>query len=347
MKKSVVVLLHIGFWICYLILIIVILGMFFQGEPNPDQERLQYLIEIILLFALVPSVISFYSFYFYLFPKYLLQKKILLAIFYALLISLVSGWIGYALLALRFGGDCLNEEGAEGILYGLILFIALIALICGVIALVMQGFITWFGEIKLKETLKQKNQEMELALVKSQLDPHFLFNTINNIDVLILKNAHDASNYLNKLSDIMRFMLFETKTEEILLSKEIEYIEKYIELQKIRTSNLSYVDFVLKGEVNGKKIAPMIFIPFIENAFKHTNNKKVQNAIIITIFIEDTRIVFECKNKYDSSRKSQQESHGLGNELIEKRLNLLYGERHKSEIVNLNDLYSVRLTIEP
>ena len=87
------------------------------------------------------------------------------------------------------------------------------------------------------------------------MDPHFLFNTINNIDVLILKNATKASNYLNKLSDIMRFMLFETKTDKILLSKEIEYIDKYIALQKIRTANSNYVNFRVKGIPNGKTIA--------------------------------------------------------------------------------------------
>ena len=85
--------------------------------------------------------------------------------------------------------------------------------ICGSVALVIKGFITWYNEIKLKEMLKEKNFEMEMALVKSQLDPHLLFNTINNIDALILKDAVTASDYLNKLSDIMRFILYETKIQ--------------------------------------------------------------------------------------------------------------------------------------
>ena len=124
-----------------------------------------------------------------------------------------------------------------------IIVMTFIGLICGIVALVIKGFITWFNEIKLKEALKEKNHEMEMALIKSQLDPHLLFNTINNIDALILKDAVAASDYLNKLSDIMRFMLYETKPDKILLSKEIEYIEKYIALQKIRTANRNYVHF--------------------------------------------------------------------------------------------------------
>jgi LytS/YehU family sensor histidine kinase len=149
-------------------------------------------------------------------------------------------------------------QAQESVTVGVI-FISFVSLIIGIMALVTRGFITWYGELKLKEELKQKNHEMEIALVKSQLDPHFLFNTLNNIDILILKNATEASNYLNKLSDIMRFMLFETKTDKVLLSKEIEYIEKYIDLQKIRTANANYVNFEIVGSPKGKTIAPMVF----------------------------------------------------------------------------------------
>jgi two-component system, LytTR family, sensor kinase len=182
-------------------------------------------------------------------------------------------------------------------------------------------------------------------LVKSQLDPHFLFNTINNIDILILKNATQASDYLNKLSDIMRFMLYETKTDRISLSSELEYIKKYIELQKIRTANSNYIKLSVTGTCEGKTIAPMVFIPFIENAFKHTTNKKLEHAITISISIEENVISFICENKYNTTSKKEQENNGLGNDLIQKRLNLIYPEKHKLNIINQNGLYSVYLVI--
>jgi LytS/YehU family sensor histidine kinase len=213
------------------------------------------------------------------------------------------------------------------------------------VALVIKGFITWFDEIKLKEALKEKNHEMEMALIKSQLDPHLLFNTINNIDALILKDSVAASDYLNKLSDIMRFILYETKTEEIPLSKEIEYIEKYIALQKIRTANQSYVRFSVTGTPDHKLIVPMVFIPFIENAFKHTNNKKVKDAINVQILITDESVQLICENKFDSKLTVQQTDGGLGNELIKKRLNLIYAGKHTLTVHKTNDLYSVHLTI--
>jgi two-component system, LytTR family, sensor kinase len=220
----------------------------------------------------------------------------------------------------------------------------LIGVICGIVALVIRGFITWFNEIKLKQMLKEKNLEMEMALIKSQLDPHLLFNTINNIDSLILKNAVAASDYLNKLSDIMRFVLYETTADKILLSQEIEYIGKYIALQKIRTSNETYVHLEVTGMIGSKRIAPMVFIPFIENAFKHTNNKKLENAITVSIIIKDETIQLICENKYDS-KSVKQTIGGLGNELVKKRLDLIYAGKHTLEVHSNDELYSVNLTI--
>ena len=193
-----------------------------------------------------------------------------------------------------------------------------IGLVTGVVALVIRGFINWFNEKKLKEALKERNHEMEMALIKSKIDPHLLFNTINNIDALIIKDAVEASDYLNKLSDIMRFMLYETMADKILLSQEIEYIEKYIALQKIRTANVSYIHFTVSGNIGEKLIAPMIFIPFIENAFKHTTNKKLENAITVNILVTDTIIKMVCENKFDLEAKVQSKNSGLGNELIQK-----------------------------
>jgi two-component system, LytTR family, sensor kinase len=319
------------------------LGVMYRNNAQME-ARIEDGFKIAFLFAILPSVISFYLFYFLLFPKYIQQKKIILSVVYGLLISVCSAVVGYGILTSTYGKDC-GLEDTDTSSTEVILFISFVALVAGIIALVIQGFITWFEEIKLKDDLKQKNQEMELALVKSQLDPHFLFNTLNNIDILILKDPTEASNYLNKLSDIMRFILYETKTDKILLSKEIQYIEKYIELQKIRTSNLNYVSLLVTGGPGNRTIAPMIFIPFIENAFKHTTNKKWDSAITINILIKDETILFECDNKYDPNRKAQQADNGLGNALIQKRLSLIYPENHILEIVDQNDLYSVRLTI--
>jgi sensor histidine kinase YesM len=352
MKKSIIVLLHVGFWACYLLLMAIILGIYSKSNANASIQgsRVMNAFYSIFCFAFVPSFISFYVYYFLLFPKYLQQKKFFLSVIYGLLISLGAAVIGYILIRyfIETGHIIdMNEGGRKGrsTAFSVIMVIAFISSICGIVALILKGFITWFNEIKLKELLKEKNYEMEMALIKSKLDPHLLFNTINNIDALILKDAVAASDYLNKLSDIMRFMLYETKADKILLSKEIEYIEKYIELQKIRTANENYVHYAVTGITGKKLIAPMVFIPFIENAFKHTNNKKLKNAITINIFIDDKTIQLVCENKFDAKFKPQQFDSGLGNELIQKRLNLIYPEKHTLQVDKTNQKYSVNLTI--
>ena len=344
MKRSLIFLIHIGFWACYLVLIIIVLGMKFGGEQNVSEARILRSVQIIVFFAFVPSLSSFYGFYFFVFPKNFQKKNLLLSFVYGVIISITAGSICLQILTLSMGGNCFDNQNDVNP-FDIILFMAFIGFITGIVSLVIKGFITWFDEIKLKENLLEKNHEMELALVKSQLDPHFMFNTINNIDVLILRDAPKASDYLNKLSEIMRFMLFETKTDSILLSKEIEYIEKYIELQKIRTANLNYVFFSISGSPKNCIIAPMVFIPFIENAFKHTTNKKIDKAITINILITEETVELICINKFNANAPLKQEDGGIGNDLIIKRLKLIYPENHNLKITNQDNLYSVHLII--
>jgi two-component system, LytTR family, sensor kinase len=329
------------------------LAVYYRSSSHAiDQTaRIENAFESLFLFAFFPSFITFYGCYFLVFPKYLQQKKFLLSVIFGILISAGTSLIVYILMRILIESGQLidmDKGGKNGRSTAIIVigFMSLIATISGTVALVLNGFITWVDEIKLKEELKQKNHETEMALVKAQLDPHFLFNTLNNIDVLLLEDANIASSYLNKLSDILRFMLYETKTETILLEKEIEYIDKYIELQKIRTSNLNYINFEVTGIPGNKTIAPMVFIQFIENAFKHTTNKKIDHAINVQLFIEKATIRFVCENKFDPSRKLKQESNGLGNELIQRRLNLIYPEKHRLELSNHCNLYTVNLTIQ-
>ncbi|MES2520857.1 MAG: histidine kinase [Bacteroidota bacterium] len=352
MKKSIIVLLHIGFWSCYFILIVIMLSVYFRSNVNVNNQEFRILnaLKSLFLFAFIPSFISYWSYYFLLLPKYLQHKRIFLSIIYGVLISLGASLIAYILIRYSIESGYMidmDDGGKHGRSTAITVIIAMtfIGLITGVVALVIKGFINWYNEKKLKEALKEKNHEMEIALIKSKLDPHLLFNTINNIDALILKDAVEASNYLNKLSDIMRFMLYETMAERILLSQEIEYIEKYISLQKIRTANEHYVQFSVTGIIGDKMIAPMVFIPFIENAFKHTNNKKLENAITVHIIISKKTVQLVCENKFDTKPRVQQPDSGLGNELIQKRLQLIYPEKHTLEVNKTNEQYTVNLTI--
>ena len=304
------------------------------SSPHPPFNTIA---NLIISTIYIPSLITFYTFYFVLFPKFLLRKKIVNLCLSSTAVSLVASLTGIL---------SMNLYAPKPTPIQAIVFIAFIAFIAGVVALVIRGFIAWYNDIKLKQELKEKNYKMEMALVKAQLDPHFLFNTLNNIDVLIQKDADEASKYLNKLSDIMRFMLFETKTEKIALSKEIAYLEEYKKKQKIRSSNPNFVQLTINGDYQNKKISPMVFIPFIENAFKHVSDKKAENAIDINLIIEEGKIQFECTNNSNTKPNSINEYNGLGNELIQKRLNLLYPNSHNLTLKNETNFYTVILTID-
>ena len=218
----------------------------------------------------------------------------------------------------------------------------------GIFAAVIKGIILWLLDISEKRALQKRQLESEnaLLLLKAQLNPHFLFNSLNNIDILIEESPKIASDYLKKLSDILRYVLYETNEDETTLAREIEQIRNYIELQKIRTSNASYVDFEVTGEVDDQKIVPMIFLPFIENAFKFSKNKSVEHAIVIRFEVTKDSVRMHCKNYYEVHHLNVIKNEGLGIETIRQRLNLLYPGKHLLEISDAENWFTISLKIK-
>ena len=351
MHRSLIITIHVLYWIMF-ILLLMLFYFFLMSIPmsatleKQQPGRFGFWVRLMFGFAIIPGVIGFYGFYGFLFDKYLTQKKYLLFVLMSIVIAITGAIIGVIveLLPSVFGSKFIqwNDIFSMIIILGIMSFGAFVN---GVIGLIIRGFISWFNEIKLKESLNQKNFEMELNLVKSQINPHFLFNTLNNIDVLIEKDPPKASLYFNKLSAIMRFMLYETKTEKIPLSKELDYIAKYIDLQKIRHSNPDFVQYTVEGEIDFIFIEPMLFIPFIENAFKHARFAKEGIGIKIRLLVTDKFIGFSCENSVGSNLIENEYYGGLGNGLIEKRLNLLYPKQHELSVTKSNQHYLVNLTI--
>lgn len=343
MKKTIIFLLHAGYWLLYLLLILSVLALLAKGRAPAYRLAEVLLLTPLTIFSFLPGILGFYSFYCILFDRFLHQKKVFLLLLFGGLFTLACGAITFLVLSIPgvrgYGPIGISEK------IRMVFFLSMLAGIHGIIGLVLKGFISWYGDIRLKEELNKKNNETELALVRSRIHPHFLFNTINNIDVLIEKDPAKASLYLNKLSDIMRFMLYETRTEQIALSRELAYIEKYIDLQRIRTANASYVTYAVEGEAGDLMIAPLLFIPYIENAFKHAEYRKNEAAICIKLQIGDDNILFDCENKYSRSAASG-DHNGLGNELLQKRLALLYPHRHSLEIMNQGGVYKVKLMLQ-
>lgn len=211
----------------------------------------------------------------------------------------------------------------------------------------ISGFFLYLLEDWLQhEKLARQNLQSELALLKNQINPHFLFNTLNNIDSLIKSNAEKASATLLKLSEILRYMIYDTNVAEIQLSDEIRHIESYIELQKLQFANRELVTLSVQGNPGNIPIAPMLFIPFVENAFKHCTDKSIPNGIRIKFTIQKGQVLFESINASDRTQRiNKDETSGVGLSIVRRRLDLIYPDRHTLVISDEDQTFSVTLSV--
>lgn len=185
----------------------------------------------------------------------------------------------------------------------------------------------------------------ELDFLKAQINPHFLFNTLNNIHSMVINNSEKTSEAIEVFSDLMRFVIFETRNNTVPVSDKIQYISNYITLQRMRLPANVEVNFNVEGNPYQDHIAPMILMPFIENAFKYGVSTENESVINIRIEIKNHELLFSIKNlKFKHSDFLQEVSQlGIGN--TQKRLNLIYPGRHKLDITETESEYKVSLQI--
>lgn len=186
----------------------------------------------------------------------------------------------------------------------------------------------------------------ELEVLKLQVSPHFLFNTLNNIRSLVRKKSDKTEAVVIKLSNILRYMLYQSKADKVPLKKEIEHLCDYIELQKLRMSHPESVIFEVQGEVENVMIEPLLFIPFVENAFKYGLHASIDAELYFSIKIIDQTLCFETHNQHFDTEFEEEESSGIGLENVRKRLQLHYPNRHYMNINEQGDIYSVKIKIE-
>lgn len=225
---------------------------------------------------------------------------------------------------------------------------ALIAVFsCGffiVVSSLLKFAIDWFGNERVQRNLESEKKEMELQFLKSQLNPHFLFNSLNNIYSLAYQKSDKTADAILKLSEIMRYMIYESNDSWVSLSKEIEYVQSYIELQKLRFRDGAAVEFSMNGEIDNQHIVPLILISFVENAFKHGVANDPKDPIKINIIANQKILHFSVTNKKNKHNKDEVGGVGLNN--VERRLQLLYPERYKLNIVNSATHYTSELMLD-
>lgn len=202
------------------------------------------------------------------------------------------------------------------------------------------------NEKEKKESEKEKLNS-ELAFLKNQISPHFFFNTLNNIYSLVQINSEDGQKAILQLSKLMRYLLYESEKGNIKLSQEIDFIKNYIELMKLRVSNKVDIFVSFPDKYPDKVIPPLLFIPFIENAFKHGISYLEASSISIVMKIDEEELFFWCSNRiiHKPDENSLTDS-GIGLENVTKRLVLLFPDTHKLVIDQSENLYKVNLRID-
>lgn len=301
-------------------------------------------LQLFCVMTIVPAILSFYGSYTVLMPHFLATKKYLKLSITGLCMAICSAIVTASLIAIFFRSHLVFASTLRGMLDQTILPFML-SCIHGVLGLILSGFVQWFEENRIKSALQEQNLSMELALLKAKLDPHFLFNTLNNIDVLIEQDSTRASAYLQKLSSLLRFVLYDATSDIIPLQDEIIYIQKYIDVQSLRTPNPDFVHFEVVGRHDSILLPPMLFMPFIENAFKFAEHKKSGMAVSISFTLQESECIFVCENSYIHNTPISKEQSGLGTSLIRRRLELLFPTTHQLTIEDSNNRYRVELRL--
>lgn len=192
----------------------------------------------------------------------------------------------------------------------------------------------------------QEQLEAELNLLKEQVNPHFLFNTLNNIYSMSLYDSVKTPEMILKLSQLISYMLYECKDEKVKLEKEIQFIRNYIELESLRVEDTAIIKLTISGEDQNYKIPPLLFIPLIENAFKHgINTEKDKSEITIDLQFYTDKIELKIINPVDSDSVRNEKHSGLGIENVKKRLNLLYPHSHSFIVTENNEQYQTLVCI--
>jgi two-component system LytT family sensor kinase len=219
------------------------------------------------------------------------------------------------------------------------------------VSVVVVGFayrllLLWFQQEKIRKELENQKLQAELSFLKLQVNPHFLFNALNNIYSLsVMEKSNKTGQSIMKLSDLMRYVLYEKEDTEnrVSLDKEIRHINSYIDLEKLRHRGDIYINFSIEGDTNGKRIVPLLLFPLIENACKHGILTDPQKPVDINLKVTDHQLNFSIENSINSYQKDDVGGIGIPN--VQKRLDLLYGKKYTLDLSKTADRFIVNLQL--
>jgi len=351
-RKNLFTLLHIVAWI-----IVLILPLYFF---NTEWARNTSFINRYYVSAIIYGLV-FYINYFFLVPRLFLESK---KIYYflsitALIVCLfyVESYVTRVIfseapiehqfreLIRKFNEENNLQSPPFGQMH-LINFVITNILISG-FSIGLRISEKFVQQEKQQKELEKVKLTTELALLKNQVSPHFFFNTLNNIYSLIELKSADAQKAVLQLSKLMRYLLYESEQGEVKLSQELEFMNNYVDLMKLRLNSKFDLQVSFPGDSKDIIIPPLLFVPFVENAFKHGISYQDKSFIHISLEIEQDSLIFKCINSIAQNGDNKENNFsGIGLENIRKRLSLLFPERHELNINTKESVFEVFLKIK-
>jgi sensor histidine kinase YesM len=334
------ILLHLLFWVLSLVLFVVLIFLtrHFRLQAMDFQTAVNIIITLLFL------AVSVYINLLVLLPLFFNKRRYLLFSLLEMLNIALFICLNY-FVSMAFEGkhpNFLNEMVAE-------FFLVLVFLvITTLIKFTRDSIALQDATLRIRE-IERENVESELRALKAQINPHFFFNTLNSIYSISLDRAEKAPELILRLSELMRHILYETRDDYVSMERQLNFLQNYIYLEQLRTDEKIKIEMEIKGNHTDLMVAPLLFVPFIENAFKHVAREK-DNLSFIRISFDlshPDKISFFIKNKKDKTPDPVRKTNvGIGLANVRKRLNLLYPSKHELIISDAGDVYEVNLTLQ-
>jgi sensor histidine kinase YesM len=298
-------------------------------EPFETYNRVVVFFQIILL--------AYSNMYFFV-PRFLFRKKYLSYGLFVLSAMIFSFYI-HEIFSWVFKPDLLPYEDDSINFFTFSFMIMMLIIASAAVKLFQQ----WISDAQLIHDLDLAKTNAELEQLKNQINPHFLFNMLNNANVLIEDDPKKASQVLMKLSDLLRYQLYDSSRDKVLLTSEIHFLEDFLNLEKVRRDNFSFL-ISKEGELSGMQVPPLLFISFVENAVKHNNDSAKSSYVNLFFDVRHKELFFKCINSKPAV-KAVNKSGGLGLSNIKRRLELLFPSSHELKIEDNPETYCVTLTL--
>jgi two-component system, LytTR family, sensor kinase len=340
--------LHIAFWLAYLTEDVTLIYLWdkdlFKGTSTGHQIMDAFLNSVT---SLIPKLLFVYYVLYYNLPKLLSNRTQRTKYIAQLLLALVATTFLYRAINVFYQSPFIYKNMDNfGPFFSGKRFLQMIGDIgcASGAAIVIKQFRLQLADKEKEKNLLRDKLETELKFLRNQTNPHFLFNTLNNIYALARKKSDETADVVMKLSKLLRFMLYETKNEQIRISDEIKILDDYIELEKLRYNDRLTISFLREIDNENEQIAPLLLIPFVENAFKHgASESRFESFINLEMILQNGILEFNIENsKEQNGKKINDENIGLTN--VRRQLELLY-EDHEVSIICEDAVFKVSLTV--